>query len=79
MKKSLAALRLDYVDMYLMHWPVAVKVSADWVLRDRNVMVNYLHLFMTLLLVVVRKSSDVYVSRVVSIVLLIGPVNGSLD
>lgn len=27
MKNSLATLRLDYVDMYLMHWPIALKVG----------------------------------------------------
>jgi len=27
MKNSLAALRLEYVDMFLMHWPVALKVG----------------------------------------------------
>jgi len=28
LRNSLAALQLDYVDMYLIHWPIALKVRT---------------------------------------------------
>jgi len=33
LRNSLAALHLDYVDMYLIHWPVALKVRTVCALR----------------------------------------------
>lgn len=36
LRNSLAALRLDYVDMYLMHWPVALKSGNEMWPRDDN-------------------------------------------
>lgn len=35
-RNSLATLRLDYVDMYLMHWPVALKSGTEMWPRDDN-------------------------------------------
>lgn len=36
LRNSLAILNLDYVDMYLIHWPMALKSGSDLLPRDEN-------------------------------------------
>ncbi|ELP86406.1 aldose reductase, putative [Entamoeba invadens IP1] len=36
-KESLRKLRLDYLDLYLIHWPVSLRVGATWPLKREDI------------------------------------------